>query len=233
MNSLGSYEDCEYIQCPCVVLIWSVVRLKLLLSCHSTASTPNDPDWDDPWNILYGNGTLNYLVLHPKSEFDGNYEWVSNITEGRQSAHLQFPNAEGIDVSGNELFFVSKRYASLYILDLDSNTYRKQTTKRGLFEGNPDTLMRIVGADNEILYFTEDGGQYAGVHGRNGKGQYYTILESHEYADETTGLAFSPDAKHMYIAYQDNGLLFDITRKDGLPFGGKTLNVKYHNMPVG
>jgi len=70
----------------------------------------------------------------------------------------------------------------------------------------------------------------AGVHGRNIAGQYLTVLESHELSDETTGLAFSPNGMHMYVAYQDNGLLFDITRTDGLPFHAKTLNVKYHNV---
>jgi len=44
-----------------------------------------------------------------------------------------------------------------------------------------------------------------------------------------TGLAFSPDARHLYFAMQDAGKIFDVTRTDGLPFNGKTLNIKYHN----
>jgi hypothetical protein len=175
---------------------------------------------------MYGNGTLDFLVLDPHTEFEGSYEWVSDLQQGAQSAELYFPNGEGIDVANNELFFVSKRYKSLFVLNLDNGTYTNQTTRRGLFDGQPDQLKRIVGAENEILYFTEDGGRYAGIHGRNSEGHYFTILESHEYADETTGLSFSPDKKHMYAAYQDNGVLFDITRRDGLPFDAKTLNVK-------
>ena len=35
---------------------------------------------------------------------------------------------------------------------------------------------------------------------------------------ETTGIAFSPDGKHMYFAYQGDGILFDVTRTDGLTF---------------
>lgn len=54
------------------------------------------------------------------------------------------------------------------------------------------------------------------------------MLESPVFEDETTGLAFSPDARHLYVAYQTNGILFDVTRTDGLPFNAKTLNVKYH-----
>ena len=42
-------------------------------------------------------------------------------------------------------------------------------------------------------------------------------------------LAFSPDGKHMYLAYQKNGLLFDVWRSDGLTFSKKHLNIKYHN----
>jgi sugar lactone lactonase YvrE len=41
-------------------------------------------------------------------------------------------------------------------------------------------------------------------------------------------LSFSPDGQHLYVAYQHNGLLFDIWREDGLPFQAQALNVKYH-----
>ena len=56
-----------------------------------------------------------------------------------------------------------------------------------------------------------------------------TILESHEYSDEKTGLRFGLYRKHMYIDYQNVGLLFDVTRTDGLNFQEKTLHVKFHN----
>jgi hypothetical protein len=55
-----------------------------------------------------------------------------------------------------------------------------------------------------------------------------TILESAVFQDETTGLAFSPDGCHLYFAFQGAGLLFDIARQDGLPFDGKTINVRYN-----
>ena len=57
---------------------------------------------------------------------------------------------------------------------------------------------------------------------------FFTVLEGPDYADETTGLAFSPDLRRMYVAYQDNGLLFEVTRRDGLPFNARSLDVKYH-----
>jgi hypothetical protein len=34
----------------------------------------------------------------------------------------------------------------------------------------------------------------------------------------------------MYVSFQHNGMIFDIWREDGLPFHGKTLNVKYHEI---
>lgn len=118
----------------------------------------------------------------------------------------------------------------MFILTLDAGTFTSHSTVRGLFDGQSDQIGYIVNdnSDDFILYFTEDGGTRAGIHGRNKAGQFFTILESDEYPDETTGLSFSPDSKHMYIAYQDNGFLFDIERTDGLPFDARTLNVKYH-----
>jgi secreted PhoX family phosphatase len=99
-----------------------------------------------------------------------------------------------------------------------------------MFQGGPDQIKRILDDDSGILYFTEDGGQRAGVHARDMNGNYYTILESATNDGiETTGLSFSPDHKSMYIAFQKLGLLFSVSRNDGLPFDGRSLNVKYHN----
>ncbi|EEC49612.1 predicted protein [Phaeodactylum tricornutum CCAP 1055/1] len=191
--------------------------------------TPDSANWSDPWNILYGPGETEFLTLTPDSSGTaGQYGWTKNHETGKANAALHFQNAEGMDVYENELYFISKRFKSLFMLDLDTGTYTNQTTRHGLFDGGPDQLQRIVGDENELLYFTEDGGRDAGIHARNVKGQYFTILESPVYIDETSGLDFSPDATRMYVAYQKSGLLFEIRREDGLPFHGKTLNVKYH-----
>jgi secreted PhoX family phosphatase len=48
------------------------------------------------------------------------------------------------------------------------------------------------------------------------------------HSSETTGLAFSPDKKHMYVSYQNEGVILDITREDGYPFGALRLDIKYH-----
>jgi len=33
-----------------------------------------------------------------------------------------------------------------------------------------------------------------------------------------------------YCAFQENGILYDITREDGLSFNAKSLDVKYHSV---
>jgi secreted PhoX family phosphatase len=69
----------------------------------------------------------------------------------------------------------------------------------------------------------------AGVHARDHTGQFYTVFESPDYKDETTGLSFSPDGRFMYIAYQNIGILYTVFRTDGLPFQATKLDVKYHS----
>lgn len=192
--------------------------------------TPDSADWNDPWNILYGPGLTEFLIVTPDSSGTaGRFEWTRDHNAGKKNAEKHFPNTEGMDVYENELYFVTKRFKSMFILNLDTGTYTNQTTRSGLFDGGPDQLQRILGDEGEILYFTESGGRDAGIHGRNAKGQYFTILESPVYEDETSGLAFSPDATRMYVAYQNSGILFVIRREDGLPFDEKSLNVKYHS----
>jgi uncharacterized protein len=204
--------------------------------------TPREPDWENPWTVLTGFGTTDFLLLHP-TDFNsdgysiaGTYNWTNDKELGDANAERYYSNVEGIDADGGDLYFVSKRFKMLYVLDLDSDTYIATSTKFGAFDGQPDQIQRLLAssehgsASDEFLFFTEDGGSYAGVHARLADGTFVAILESSQYTDETTGLAFSPDGKRMYIAYQDNGLLFEITRQDGLPFYATSLNVKYHSL---
>ena len=72
-----------------------------------------------------------------------------------------------------------------------------------------------------------------GVHARDGSGRFYAILDGYPaYQSETTGLALSPDKRRMYFAFQatqnGRGYVFEVTRQDGYPFGGATLDIKYH-----
>lgn len=195
---------------------------------------------DDPWNMLHGNGTMDFLMITPYEnqtiQAGGTYIWTSDIEKARNNARSYYPQTEGIDVDGNLMYITSKGFKQLFIFDLDSNTYVNGTTVNGLFDGQPDQVTRVINSNTsssssmELLYFCEEGGNNAGVHARDDQGRFFTILESPIYMDETTGLSFSPNGKHMYVAYQGNGLLFDVWREDGLPFDAKTLNVKYHQM---
>jgi secreted PhoX family phosphatase len=80
------------------------------------------------------------------------------------------------------------------------------------------------------LYFCEDGGDACGVHGRDASGRFFTIFQDATglFSGETTGLAFSPNGKYMYVSFQSPGIIFEISRTDGLPFYGSTLDIKYH-----
>jgi hypothetical protein len=187
--------------------------------------TPDDPDWEFPWSMLHSSGSLEFLVLDGDT---GTFFWTTNMSEARTSAITYYPDCEGIDVNDGMLYLVSKSIRQLFILDLDAHTYTTSTTQQGVFDGGPDQVKRIVGGEDDILYFTEEGGRYPGVHGRNNEGRFFTILEG-DYNDESTGLSFSPNGKFMYVAFQERGLLFEISREDGLPFNGRSLNVKYHN----
>jgi hypothetical protein len=164
--------------------------------------TPSQSNWDDPWTMLHGNGTLEYLVLQPTGADKGTFTWVTNIGTGKSNAAKYYPDSEGIDVRGSLLYFVCKKIKQLIVLDLDASTYSSTTTTSGLFDGGPDQLQHIIGGNEDVLYFTEEGGRDPGIHGRNAQGLFYTILESPQYTDETTGLAWDPSGHHLYVAFQ-------------------------------
>jgi len=188
---------------------------------------PDSVDWDDPWNILLGSGTTTYLVLNPEL---GTFSWTEDKRIGEESASNHFPFSEGIDCADGFLYFISKSLKKLYVLSLRDSTYISQTTQHGAFDGQPDQVKRLLKSRDELLFFTEDGGNRPGIHARDSKGHFFTVLEGIE-GDESTGLAFSPDGKHLYFAMQDAGLIYDVTRNDGLAFHGTTVNIKYHSFP--
>jgi hypothetical protein len=199
--------------------------------------TPTKPDWDDPWTMLHGSGTLEWLILEPTKDGkiynDGTYKWTTDLEEARQNAEDHYRNSEGMDIFGNELVFVSKVQKEMFILNLDTLAYEKFSTEFGLFDGQPDQMARLIqeGSSAErdnFLYFCEELGDDNGIHARDANGWFFTILESPDWVGETSGLAFSPDGKHMYFSYQFQGLIYDVWRDDGLPFYGKTLDINYH-----
>ncbi|KAL3924724.1 MAG: hypothetical protein SGILL_000867 [Bacillariaceae sp.] len=194
--------------------------------------TPSQTHWGgDEWKMLHEDGVIDFLLVHMNAnKSGGTFEWTNDIEAARNNARIYFPQSEGIDRHGSKLYLVCKRIKQLFIFDLDDMTYQNMTTTSGLFDGAPDQMKRILDADGGLLYFTEEGGVDAGVHARDEYGRFFTILESPHWMDETTGLSFSPDGKHMYIAWQLNGTLYDIQREDGLSFDAQALNVKYHTL---
>jgi hypothetical protein len=191
--------------------------------------TPDVTNWDDPWQMLHNPGKTEYLMLIPNATNNGGiFVWTDDFDAAKENAFVYYQHTEGIDVYGGELYFVCKKIKQLFALQLDDFTYWNRTTVHGLFDGRPDQMQRILGDSRDLLYFTEEGGKDAGVHARDHLGRFYTVFESPDYDDETTGLAFSPDGRFLYTAYQDTGVLYAVWRIDGLPFQAQKLDVNYH-----
>jgi secreted PhoX family phosphatase len=134
------------------------------------------------------------------------------------------------------LYFTAKTKQELFILNLDCGTFTVSSTKSGAFMSQPDQLARTSGQGRDsLLYFCEDSSKNSGVHGRDpSNGRYFTILQSGDsdlLPAETTGLAFSPDSKRMYVSFQKVGKIFEVRRTDGGAFGGQQLGIKYHTDP--
>lgn len=193
--------------------------------------TPEVTHWGgDEWRMLHEEGVLDYLFIDFNNErTGGTFEWTDDLEAAKNNARAFYPQSEGIDIQDGKMYIVCKNIQQLFVFDLDEMTFHNVSTVSGLFDGDPDQMQRILGSEGGLLYFTEEGGEDAGVHARDEFGRFFTILESPFFLDETTGLSFSPDGKHMYIAYQENGVLFDVTREDGLAFDAKSLDVKYHH----
>lgn len=207
-----------------------------------TRFTPNNQGMEcysqvedyDRWCTL-DYGTRDFLLI--SGESTGTFEWTTDETAARENAEAYFPNTEGIDIVDGMLYMTSKKLKRLLILNLRTMTYTYESTVGGAFNEQPDQVARLVkGTADSILYFCEDGGLGAnspGVFGRSADGKYFHIFDgTFEHKDETSGLAFSPDGYHMYVSYQKAGILYDVWRRDGLPFTGAMLDIKYHSMDV-
>ncbi len=192
-------------------------------------------DSGDYSNVLTTGGTLEWLVLSPefnnKEDRRGTFRWSNSRSEGDANASQFYRYAEGIDIRNGFLYMTTKADKYLFILDLDNLTYERSSTVSGAFEGQPDQIASIVAGNplRDMLYFCEESSPINnGVHARDTDGNFYTILNAPGISGETTGLDFSPDNTRMYVSYQGPGLIFEITRVDGYPFGAHRLDIKYH-----
>ena len=200
----------------------------------------------DKWTSLTATGgTTVYLNFTSSTRFG----WTTNKMQAQTSQSTYYPNVEGIDFYNGHLYFVSKALKKIFLLDVDKGKYTSFLTNDwgkpmpggGFFNDEPDQIVR----NGDYLYFTEDGGPTVGVYATHKlTGAKYAVFEaiSHLYSnDETTGLAFSPNGKKMYAAFQDCvyldlclssndcGCLFEFSRMDGQSFDGSTINLKFHS----
>ena len=186
-----------------------------------------------------GGGLFQYFVItriqtNADGTTSGTYVWSTSEEEGNTSASTYHVQGEGIDIRQGKLYYTTKAAKYLFIIDLDTGTFSRSSTVSGAFDSQPDQVARVLdfksGATDGILYFCEDGGAQCGVHGRDAQGRFFTILQSASstLSGETTGLAFSPGGIYMYVSFQSPGIIFEISRTDGLPFYGATLDIKYH-----
>ena len=206
------------------------------------------------WNLLHdsgggGGGTRTYLKLISEdiNEDDlivtGVFEWVSNKDDANPEE--MYPNVEGIDVVDDMIYFVSKEYKALYVLNITSQSFTITSTESGAFDKKPDQVQRLLlsssnGGDrnddnkdnNGILYFCEDGDNDCGLHGRDSTNQFFSLISDSTYKTETTGLAFSPDGMILLLSFQgeedDEGVIWKFWREDGYPFNGAFVDIKYH-----
>ena len=217
--------------------------LRRYIPPYSTKPNPPYTDWD---TIHDEGGTTRYLIFYDDYKFG----WTTDEEAARNSQATYYPNVEGIDFdeANGSLYFVSKKLSMLFVLNLESRTYTASSTKFGALMGggefrhSPDQIVR--NGNGEYLYVTEDGGRTVGVYAiHRPTGKRYAIFEANEImynGDETTGLAFSPDGRIMYAAFQDCGCdlesseggldptcgcLFEFRREDGRSFDGATLSL--------
>lgn len=151
--------------------------------------TIQNPDYTNSWDVLLGNGPVDYLFLEPKSFFDrasGTFRWTSDEAKARANAERYYPKTEGLEMDGNILRVVSKELEGFFDLDLDSGTY---TFEEIGFDGQPDQTKTILQDDgSKVMYFTEEAqpvlgllGAQAGIYTRDEAGKYTNIIFGDDY----------------------------------------------------
>lgn len=242
---LASYESCAYdnrnISRPTFYVTVDNFDGPLLRFTPATAAVEYAIRTGDYTSLLTTTGDgikYEYLVLDYDTSNSGTLSWTPNMILARLNAREHYSGLEGIDIRDGMLFMTAKVDKKLFILDLDQLTFKETSTVSGAFDGEPDQVARIVGTNDALLYFCEDGGIDCGVHARNGNGDYSTILRTDvdpttnggvDMSGETSGLAFSPDNMFMYVSFQTKGRIVEVRRADGLPFDGQRVDIKYHS----
>ena len=125
--------------------------------------------------MLTTTGTLHWLVLSPSDgprSASGTFQWTPIRSEADDNAYEYYRSSEGIDIRSGMLYFTTKYWKDLFILDLDTMAYTRSSTTTGAFDGQPDQIKRILAEDDsrDMLYFCEEaasdnGGKYDQIYG--------------------------------------------------------------------
>jgi len=121
--------------------------------------------------MLTTTGTPHWLVLSPsddtRSSTSGTFQWTTIRNDADDNAYAYYRSSEGIDIRSGMLYFTTKHWKDLFILDLDTMAYTRSSTTSGAFDGEPDQIKRILAEDDnrDMLYFCEEaasdnGGKY-------------------------------------------------------------------------
>ena len=169
--------------------------------------TIHNPDYSNPWEILLGQGTVDYLFLEPDFCFlctskTGKFQWIDDEDEARENAYDEYPSTEGMEMIGDDLILISKALEGFFRLDLDAGTYTFESTD---FAGQPDQSTTVKQDDGtSLMYFTQEAhpvlgffGQQVGIWTRNQVGEYVNILFGDEYS---SGKRFALDIGRSYCA---------------------------------
>jgi hypothetical protein len=164
---------------------------------------------EDKWCALES-GQHDYLVLYS----DRTFTWSTNYDAAKESAFVHFRDADAITVEDGKLYIVSKILNQVVRLDLFTMSYA--ITSRAA------ELQPLVG--NSTFFFPEG----PNVFGRDDTGKYFILFYTDTLgSDETIGVVMSPDKNHLYVSYQESGLIFDVQRVDGEPFQGPYVDINY------
>lgn len=228
LGTLGSYESFAFDNHTGLPVFYTtrdhnngiVTRFTPDEQGYACYQEPND--YDRWCTLQYGTLTYLHLMGDGLAEFTSDFQLASNNVQ----------NVEGIDISNGTLYFTAKKRRLLYIVNLQTMEYDYEHTTSTTSDASgfePDQIKSIPGDDK--LYFCHEGGPSPGLHVRHGPGPYTTILyidkiytlSDNNETEETTSIAFSPDAKHLYVAFQEIGVLYDVTRDDLKSFKDETL----------
>jgi len=68
----------------------NIPQICFSIAAFFACSIPSNPDWDDPWSILLGDGSLMYLALEPSEDNTGTYYWTDDYDLAQEIALKNF-----------------------------------------------------------------------------------------------------------------------------------------------